>query len=97
MPVDEKDILVADSSIISGVLILLTIAESASSSYFLGVIRPVGLAIFGLGIVVLFSVSAFYALESNKLKAIRFAKYGFLSVIVLLASLAVFGAFTTKS
>jgi hypothetical protein len=78
---DLRDILMTDATIITGVLILVSISASNPNPV-VGVITPIGLFVVALMIVLLFSISAYSALEGNLKNAKRFAQWGFIALMM---------------
>lgn len=75
-----KDIMMVDATIISGILILLTISSFSPSEFpnrsiFVSAAVP---------IVGLFAVSCFFALEHKISYAIKFAKAGFVAIVLFM-------------
>ena len=89
---DLRDILMTDATIITGVLILVSISASNPNPV-VGVITPIGLFVIALTIVLLFSISAYSALEGNLKNAKRFAQWGFIALMMSFG-ITLFAAFT---
>jgi hypothetical protein len=75
-----KDIIMVDATVISGILILLTISsfspfEFPNRSVFVSAAVP---------IVGLFAISSFFALENKISYARKFAKAGFVAIVVFM-------------
>jgi hypothetical protein len=75
-----KDIIMADATVISGILILLTISsfspfEFPNRSVFVSSAVP---------IVGLFAISSFFALEDKICYAMKFAKAGFIAIVIFM-------------
>lgn len=75
-----KDIIMADATVISGILILLTISsfspfEFPNRSVFVSAAVP---------IVGLFAISSFFALEDKISYARKFAKAGFVAIVIFM-------------
>ena len=75
-----KDIILVDATVISGILILLTISsfspfEFPNRSVFVSAAVP---------IVGLFAISSFFALENKISYARKFAKAGFVAIVVFM-------------
>lgn len=75
-----KDIIMVDATVISGILILLTISsfspfEFPNRSVFVSAAVP---------IVGLFAISSFFALEDKIFYARRFAKAGFVAIVIFM-------------
>ena len=83
---DSRDIILADATIISGLLILLTISSFSPSEFpnrsiFVSITVP---------IVAVFAFSAIEVLEGNNKidKARKFAKVGFIMIVIFMVFLA---------
>jgi hypothetical protein len=75
-----KDIIMVDATVISGILILLTISsfspfEFPNRSVFVSAAVP---------IVGLFAISSFFALEDKICYARKFAKAGFIAIVIFM-------------
>src|SRR5215213_5397284 len=75
-----KDIIIVDATVISGILILLTISsfspfEFPNRSVFVSAAVP---------IVALFAISSFFALEDKVSYARKFAKAGFVAIVIFM-------------
>jgi hypothetical protein len=75
-----KDIIIVDATVISGILILLTISsfsqfEFPNRSVFVSTAVP---------IVGLFAISSFFALEDRVSYARKFAKAGFVAIVIFM-------------
>ena len=75
-----KDIIIVDATVISGILILLTISsfspfEFPNRSVFVSAAVP---------IVGLFAISSFFALEDKICYARKFAKAGFIAIVIFM-------------
>lgn len=77
LKLDGKDLLIINSTVISGILILLTIS-SFSPGEFPNRSMFVTIAVM---IVIMYSTSSIYALQDKLERAKKFAKIGFFSIV----------------
>ncbi|CAN5848620.1 hypothetical protein BH23THE1_BH23THE1_31520 [soil metagenome] len=85
MPIDAKDLIIINSTIISGILILLTIS-SFSPDEFPNRSVFVSIAVF---VVIFFSISSIYVLLGDITKAMSYTKIGFVSIIFFMVFIGI--------
>ncbi len=77
MQLDARDLIIVNSTIISGILILLTISSFSPGEF---PNRSIFVTLAGLS-VIFFSISSLYVLSDDVKKAKKYVQIGFISVI----------------